>query len=153
MCRSPSGEKNNKKEHARVVYAVARSFSCLYLRGSCFAYIDARVGRLSLNPAMAEQRKFSLVKAVAGNKRTESSQQSAAAKKIPKVSEMTPVEARPQKIVTNAPVVVCVYPVIMCGKYTWSLQEQTKLVKCVVIVCVLHSSNNQSGPRAIPHSR
>ena len=86
--------------------------------------------------AMAEQKKmFSLVKAVAGNKRTESSQQSAAAKKIPKVSEMTPVEARPQKIVTNAPVVVCVYLVIMCGKYTWSLQEQSKLVKCVVIVC------------------
>ena len=83
---------------------------------------------------MAEQKKFSLVKAVAGNKRTESSQQGFAAKKIPKVSEMTPVEARPQKIVTNAPVVVCVYPVIMCGKYTWSLQEQTKLVKCVVIV-------------------
>ena len=87
-----------------------------------------------LCPVMAEQKKFSLVKAVAGNKRTESSQQSAAAKKIPKVSEMTPVEARPQKIVTNAPVVVCVYPVTMCGKYTWSLQEQTKLAKCVVIV-------------------
>ena len=83
---------------------------------------------------MAEQKKFSLVKAVAGNKRTESSQQGAAAKKIPKVSEMTPVEARPQKIVTNAPVVICVYPVTVCGKYTWSLQVETGLVKSVVIV-------------------
>ena len=134
MYRSLSGEKQIK-EHARAVCAVARILSCLHLHGSRFASIDARVCRLSLYPAMAEQKKFSLVKAVAGNKRTESSQQSAAAKKIPKVSEMTPVEARPQKIVTNAPVVVCVYPVIMCGKYTWSLQEQTKLVKCVVIVC------------------
>ena len=65
---------------------------------------------------MAE-KKFSLVKAVAGNKRPESSQQSIAAKKIPKVSEMTPVEPRPQKIVTNAPVVVCVYPVFMWHTY------------------------------------
>ena len=84
---------------------------------------------------MAEQKKFSLEKAVAGNKRTESSQQSAAAKKIPKVSEMSPVEARPQKIVTNAPVVVCVYPVSMCGICTFCLQVQSKLIKLIVIVC------------------
>ena len=74
-----------------------------------------------------------MVKAVAGTKRAETSQQGTAAKKIPKVSEMTPVEARPQKIVTNAPVVVCVYPVIVCGKYTWSLQVKTGLVKSVMI--------------------
>ena len=132
MYRSPSGKKQTKKEHARVVYAVAQNLSCLHVRGSCFASIDTRVGRLSLYPAMAEQKKFSLVKAVAGNKRTETSQ-GTAAKKIPRVSEMTPVEARPQKIVTNAPVVVCVYPVIVCGKYTWSLQVETRLVKSVAI--------------------
>ena len=86
---------------------------------------------------MAEQKKFSLVKAVAGNKRTESSQQSIAAKKIPKVSEMTPVEPRPQKIVTNAPVVVCVFPVSACGIHTWSLRSQTKLVKSAAIVHVM----------------
>ena len=85
---------------------------------------------------MAEQKKFSLAKAVAGNKRSESAQQSAAAKKIPKVSEMTPVEARPQKIVTNAPVVVCVFPVSMCGLCTWSLQAQSRLIKFIVILCV-----------------
>ena len=67
---------------------------------------------------MAEQKKFSLVKAVAGNKRKPESSQQSAAKRIPKVSDMTPVETRPQKIVTNAAVVVCVYPVSMCGKYT-----------------------------------
>ena len=82
---------------------------------------------------MAE-KKFSLVKAVAGNKRPE--QQGAAAKKIPKVSEMTPVEPRPQKIVTNAPVVVCVYPVSACGIHTWSLRSQTKLIKSAIIVYV-----------------
>ena len=64
---------------------------------------------------MAE-KKFSLVKAVAGNKRTESSQQGAA-KKIPKVSELTPLEARPQKVVTNGPVVVCAYQAKSRGIY------------------------------------
>ena len=103
-------------------------------RPSAISHLVQCVVLKALYRAMAEQKKFSLVKAVAGNKRTESSQQSAAAKKIPKVSEMTPVEARPQKIVTNAPVVVCVYPVIICGKYTWSIQGQTQLVKYVVTV-------------------
>ena len=62
---------------------------------------------------MASQpKKFSLVKAVAGNKRDSQQTQQSNAKKIPKVSEMTPVEARPQRVTTNdAPVVVCVYPV------------------------------------------
>ena len=101
-------------------------------RPSAISHLVQCVVSKTLYRAMAE-KKFSLVKAVAGNKRPESSQQGAAAKKIPKVSEMTPVEARPQKIVTNAPVVVCVYPVIVCGKYTWSLQVETRLVKSVVI--------------------
>ena len=62
---------------------------------------------------MASQpKKFSLVKAVAGNKRDSQQTQQSNATKIPKVSEMTPVEARPQRVTTNdAPVVVCVYPV------------------------------------------
>ena len=64
---------------------------------------------------MAEQMKFSLAKAVAGNKRASETSQQSAANKIPKVSEMTPVEARPQKTVTDAPVTVCVYPVTMCA--------------------------------------
>ena len=84
---------------------------------------------------MAE-KKFSLVKAVAGNKRPESSQQSIAAKKIPKVSEMTPVEPRPQKIVTNAPVVVCVYPVSAYGIPTWSSRSQIKILNSAVILYV-----------------
>ena len=89
-------------------------------RPSAISHLVQCVVSKTLYRAMAE-KKFSLVKAVAGNKRPESSQQSIAAKKIPKVSEMTPVEARPQKIVTNAPVVVCVYPVSACGIHTWSL--------------------------------
>ena len=43
MYRSPSGEQQQQKEHTRVVYAVARSPSCLHVRGSCFASIDTRV--------------------------------------------------------------------------------------------------------------
>ena len=101
--------------------------------------------------AMAE-KKFSLVKAVAGNKRPENSQQSIATKKIPKVSELTPMEPRPQKITTNAPVVVCVYPVSACGIHTWSLRSQTKLVKSAVIVYV-RSRIRQSVFREIPHFR
>ena len=58
---------------------------------------------------MAEQKKFSLAKVVAGNKRAAESSQPVV-KKMPKVSEMTAAEQRPQ--LTNAPVVVCVYPVI-----------------------------------------
>ena len=102
-------------------------------RPSAISHLVQCVVSKTLYRAMAE-KKFSLVKAVAGNKRPESSQQSA--KKIPKVSEMTPVEPRPQKIVTNAPVVVCVYPVSACGIHTWSLRSQTKLVKSVAIVHV-----------------
>jgi len=60
---------------------------------------------------MAEQKKFSLAKVVAGNKRAAESSQPVV-KKMPKVSEMTAAEQRPQRVVTNAPVVVCVYPVI-----------------------------------------
>ena len=102
---------------------------------------------------MAE-KKFSLVKAVAGNKRPESSQQSIAAKKIPKVNEMTSVEARPQKIVTNAPVVVCVFPVSICGICTWSLQAHSKLIKFIIILCVCSfSSNDLDGSRGMPHAR
>ena len=88
--------------------------------------------------AMAEQKKFSLAKAVAGNKRSESSQQSAAAKKIPKVSEMTPVEARPQKIVTNAPVVVCVYPVFMWHTYMEPSIANQACQICRNCVCSVH---------------
>ena len=67
--------------------------------------------------AMAEQKKmFSLVKAVAGNKRSSEAQQTSV-KKTPKVSELTPVEARPQKVVTNGPVVVCVYQAMSRGIY------------------------------------
>ena len=61
---------------------------------------------------MASQaKKFSLVKAVAGNKRDSEQNQQTNAKKIPKVSEMTPVEARTPRVTNDAPVVVCVYPV------------------------------------------
>ena len=84
---------------------------------------------------MAERKKLLLVKAVAGNKRAESSQHGVA-NEILKVSAMVPVEARPQKVVTNALVVVLVYPVITRGKYTWSLQVQATLNKCIVIVRV-----------------
>ena len=72
-----------------------------------------------LSPVMAENKKFSLAKAIAGNKRSTEHPQQSAAKKIPKVSELTPVETRPQRTVTDAPVVVCVYPVSMCGTNTW----------------------------------
>ena len=105
-------------------------------RPSAISHLVQCVVSKTLYRTMAE-KKFSLVKAVAGNKRPESSQQGAAAKKIPKVSEMTPVEPRPQKIVTNAPVVVCVYPVSACGIHTWSLRSQTKLVKSAAIVHVM----------------
>ena len=64
---------------------------------------------------MTEEKKFSLVNAVAGNKRSSETSKRDAVNKIPKVSELTPVEARPQKITTNAPVTVCVYPVTMCA--------------------------------------
>ena len=67
--------------------------------------------------SMSEQRKMlSLVKAIAGNKRSSEAQQTSV-KKIPKVSELTPVEARPQKVVTNGPVVVCVYQLMSRGIY------------------------------------
>ena len=67
--------------------------------------------------AMAEQKKmFSLVKAVAGNKRSSEAQQTSV-KKIPRVSELTPMEARPSKIVSNGPVVVCVYQAMSRGIY------------------------------------
>ena len=61
---------------------------------------------------MAEQKKFSLAKVVAGNKRAAAQSSQPVVKKMPKVSEMTAAEQRPQRVVTNAPVVVCVYPVI-----------------------------------------
>ena len=77
------------------------------------------VVHLSLSIVMADQKKFSLAKAVAGNKRSSEHVPQNAAKRIPKVSELTPVEARPQRTVTNAPVVVCVYPVRACGTHAW----------------------------------
>ena len=54
-----------------------------------------------------QQKKFSLEKAVAGHKRAVETPEKPA-KKIPKVSQMTPAEPRPQRVTTNAPVVICV---------------------------------------------
>ena len=83
----------------------------------CLLAISHRVHyvvvHLFLSIVMADQKKFSLAKAVAGNKRSSEHSQQSTVKKIPKVCELTPVEARPQRTVTNAPVVVCVYPVRM----------------------------------------
>ena len=69
-------------------------------------------------------KKFSLEKAVAGKRAPESSPQQPA-KKIPKVSQMQAAEPRPQKVTTNAPVVICVYPVTDCAGDLWAQYKDT----------------------------
>ena len=66
--------------------------------------------------------KFSLEKAAGGNKRPaqENASPQQAVRKIPKVSEMKPAEPRPQRATTNAPVVICVYPVTDCAGDLWA---------------------------------
>ena len=75
---------------------------------------------------MADQQKkmFSLEKAVAGNKRAlETTPEKL--RKIPKVSQMTPTEPRPQRVTTNGPVVMCVYPVTDSAGDLWAQYKDT----------------------------
>ena len=74
---------------------------------------------------MADQQKkmFSLEKAVAGNKRALETPEKA--RKIPKVSQMTPTEPRPQRVTTNGPVVMCVYPVTDSAGDLWAQYKDT----------------------------
>ena len=75
---------------------------------------------------MADQQKkmFSLEKAVAGNKRAlETTPEKL--RKIPKVSQMTPTEPRPQRVTTNGPVVMCVYPVTDSAGDLWAQYNDT----------------------------
>ena len=75
---------------------------------------------------MADQQKkmFSLEKAVAGNKRAlETTPEKL--RKIPKVSQMTPTEPRPQRVTTNGPVVMCVYSVTDSAGDLWAQYKDT----------------------------
>ena len=74
---------------------------------------------------MADQQKkmFSLEKAVAGNKRALETPEKV--RKIPKVSQMTPTEPRPQRVTTNGPVVICVYPVTDSAGDLWAQYKDT----------------------------
>ena len=75
---------------------------------------------------MADQQKkmFSLEKAVAGNKRA-ALETPEKVRKIPKVSQMTPTEPRPQRVTTNGPVVICVYPVTYSAGDLWNQYKDT----------------------------
>ena len=89
---------------------------------------------------MASQpKKFSLVKAVAGNKRSSEAAQQSNGKKIPKVSEMTPVEIRSQRATNDAPVNVCVYlvthtrmDILGVFAYGFASQNQYKTPSCAL---------------------
>ena len=74
---------------------------------------------------MADQQKktFSLEKAVAGNKRALETPEKV--RKIPKVSQMTPTEPRPQRVTTNGPVIICVYPVTDSAGDLWAQYKDT----------------------------
>ena len=70
--------------------------------------------------------KFSLEKAAGGKRPAQenvSPQQ--AMKKIPKVSQMQTAEPRPQRATTNAPVVICVYPVTDSAGDLWAKFKDT----------------------------
>ena len=105
-----------------------------------------------LSPVMAEQKKFSLAKAVAGNKRSSEAPPQSAGKKVPKVSELKPVEARPQRAVTNAPVVICVYPVRICDTHTWTPSNVNQNC-CVCFLVVQAFGEGSRGSQGISHSR
>ena len=65
--------------------------------------------------------KFSLEKAVGGKRpASENISPQQSVKKIPKVSQMQPAEPRPQRATTNAPVVICAYPVTDCAGDLWA---------------------------------
>ena len=70
--------------------------------------------------------KFSLDKAAGGKRPAqENTSPQQAVKKIPKVSQMQPAEPRPQRATTNAPVVICVYPVTDCAGDLWAQFKDT----------------------------
>ena len=70
-----------------------------------------------------QQKKFSLEKAVAGNKRAlETPEQ---VRKNPKALDMKPTEPRPQRVTTNGPVVICVYPVTDSAGDLWAQYKYT----------------------------
>ena len=70
-----------------------------------------------------QQKKISIEKAVAGNKRTLETPERV--RKIPKVSQMTLTEHRPQRHTTNGPVVMCVYPVTDSAGDQWNQYKNT----------------------------
>ena len=76
-----------------------------------------------LHTMAGQQKKFSLEKAVAGNKRALETPEKV--RKIPKVSQMTPTEPRPQRVTTNGPVVMCVYPVTDSAGDLWAQYKDT----------------------------
>ena len=76
-----------------------------------------------LHTLAGQQKKFSIEKAVAGNKRTLETPE--LVRKIPKVSQMTPTEHRPQRHTTNGPVVICVYPVTDSAGDLWNQYKDT----------------------------
>ena len=70
--------------------------------------------------------KFSLDKAAGGKRPAqENTSPQQAVKKIPKVSQMQPAEPRPQRATTNAPVVICVYPVTDSAGDLWAQFKDT----------------------------
>ena len=71
--------------------------------------------------AEQQQKKFSLERAVAG-KRAAVETPEKTARKIPKVSQMQPTEPRPQRVTTNAAVVICVYPVTDSAGDLWAVR-------------------------------
>ena len=92
-----------------------------------FVAVSARIfvaSRLLSKMTDQQQKKFSLEKAVAGNKRVVETPEKPA-KKIPKVSQMSPAEPRPQRVTTNAPVAICVYPVTDSAGDLWSQYKDT----------------------------
>ena len=74
--------------------------------------------------AEQQQKKFSLERAVAG-KRAAVETPEKTARKIPKVSQMQPTEPRPQRVTTNAAVVICVYPVTDSAGDLWAQYKDT----------------------------
>jgi len=70
-----------------------------------------------------QQKKFSLEEAVAGNKRALETPEKVL--KTPKVSQMMPTEPRPQRVTTNGPVVMCVYPVTDSAGDLWAQYKDT----------------------------
>ena len=70
-----------------------------------------------------QQKKLSLEKAVSGNKRALETPEKV--RKIPMVSQMTPTEPRPQRVTTNGPVVMCVYPVTDSAGDLWAQYKDT----------------------------